>query len=84
MKDLHDTIPDPDAVLALEPEELGATILFLLRARGGSFHPHNCMMEILNGGDPSRGTSNYPQSRRQEIAIAASEAFAWLGAQGLI
>lgn len=84
MKDLHDTIPDPDAVLALEPEELGATILFLLRARGGSFHPHNCMMEILNGGDPSRGTSNYPQSRRQEIAIAVSEAFAWLGAQGLI
>lgn len=84
MKELYTTIPDPDALLALEPEELGATILFLLRARGGSFHPHSCMMEILSGGDLSRSTFDYPQSRRQEIAIAASEAFAWLGAQGLI
>lgn len=84
MRELHTAIPDPDVVLALEPEELGAIMLFLLRARGGSFHPHNCIMEILSGGDPSRGMYDYPQSRRQEIAIAASEAFAWLGAQGLI
>jgi uncharacterized protein (TIGR02391 family) len=84
MRDLHDAIPNSDALLALEPEELGATILFLLRARGGSFHPHNCMMEILSGGDLSRGTSDYPQNGCQEIAVAVSEAFAWLGAQGLI
>ena len=76
MRELYAAIPDPDAVLALEPEELGATTLFLLRARGGSFHPHNCIMEILSGGNPSCGTSDYPQSRRQEIAIAASEAVA--------
>jgi len=84
MHELRNAIPDPDALLALEPEELGATILFLLRARSGSFHPNNCMMEILSGGDLSRGTSDYPQKVRQEIAAATSEAFAWLGAQGLI
>lgn len=59
-------------------------MLFLLRARGGAFHPHNCMMEILNGGDPSRGKSDYPREKRLEINVAISEAFAWLGAQGLI
>ncbi len=47
MHELTRDIPDPDAILVLEPEDLGAAILFLLRARGGSFHPHNCMMEIV-------------------------------------
>lgn len=84
MHELHATIPDPDAVLALEPEELGATLLLLLRAQGGAFHPNNYIMEILNGGDLSRGRSDYPRDRRQEISIAISEAFAWLSAQGLI
>lgn len=84
MHELRNAIPDPNVVLALEPEELGATMLFLLRAQGRSFHPHNCMMEILNGGDPSRGISDYPREKRLEINVAISEAFAWLGAQGLI
>lgn len=84
MHELRNTIPDPEVVLALEPEELGATILFLLRTQDGSFHPHNCMMEILNGSDPSRGISDCPREKRLEINVAISEAFAWLGAQGLI
>ncbi len=84
MHELPIAIPDPDVVLALEPEELGATILFLLRARGGSFHPHNCMMEVLSGGDRSRGVPNYSKDRCSEITIAISEAFAWLKAQGLV
>lgn len=84
MYELRNIIPDPDVVLALEPEELGATILFLLRVRGDSFHPHNCMIEILNGGDSSRGISDYPREKRLKINVAISEAFAWLGAQGLI
>lgn len=84
MHELPIAIPDPDVLLALEPEELGATILFLLRARGGSFHPHNCMMEVLSGGDRSRGVPNYPKDRCSEITIAISEAFAWLKAQALV
>ena len=33
MKELHAAIPDSAAVLALEPEELAAKLLFLMRQR---------------------------------------------------
>ena len=32
MQELLEAIPDADALLALEPEELGAKLLFVLRA----------------------------------------------------
>lgn len=84
MQELYKAIPDADAVLALEPEELGAKILFLLRETDGSFHPHNFVMEIQNGGDPSRGIEGYQRDHHHAISVAISEAFAWLSAQGLI
>jgi hypothetical protein len=34
MIQLYQAIPDPDLLLALEPEELAAKLLFLLRQRG--------------------------------------------------
>lgn len=43
MIQLYQAIPDPDLLLALEPEELAAKLLFLLRQRGEPmFHPGNC------------------------------------------
>jgi hypothetical protein len=40
LRELFAAIPDPDALLELEPEELGAKMLFLLRARREEkFHP---------------------------------------------
>ena len=43
MHELTQIIPDAEVLLALEPEELGAKLLFLLRKRGGgAFHrPRN-------------------------------------------
>ena len=84
MHELHTIIPDPDIILALEPEELGGALLLLLRAEGRAFHPNNIMMATLNDGDLSLGLSDPSRDRRQEISIAISEAFAWLSAQGLI
>ena len=88
MHELHNAIPDPVVLLALEPEQLGAKMLFLLRERverdGRTINPHNCMMEILNAGDVSRGIEGYPRPEREEIAAAVSEAFAWLKGQGLL
>lgn len=88
MHDLHNAIPDPTVLLALEPEQLGAKMLFLIRARiqrdGRAINPHNCMLEILNAGDVSRGFEGYPRAERDEIAAAVSEAFAWLKGQGLL
>lgn len=81
MFELYTAIPDPDAVLALEPEELGAKILFMLRQRSGSFSPYNCVLEANNG---SPGQPGHPPDQRRHVAAAVSEAFAWLSAQGLI
>ncbi len=41
MIELPTAIPDPDVLLALEPEELAAKILFLIRGRtdAGMFKP---------------------------------------------
>ena len=83
MLQLPQVIPDPDLLLALEPEELAAKLLFLVRQRqDGEFHPANLQNEL--GGDPSRGQPGYPPHRVKEIGDALTEAWAWLEAQGLV
>jgi uncharacterized protein (TIGR02391 family) len=88
MRELHQAIPDPDALLSLEPEELGATLLFILRQRverdGRPVSPYNCVLEAMAEGDPSRGQNGYPRDRKEAIGVAVSEAFAWLEAQALL
>jgi uncharacterized protein (TIGR02391 family) len=83
MLQLTQTIPNPDLLLALEPEELAAKMLFLLRQRGEPmFHPGNLQNEIW--GDATRGQVGYPRQRENEIRLALAEAWAWLHAQGLV
>ena len=55
MRELVEAIPDVDVLLALEPEELGAKILFLLRKRHdrGQFHPGNMQLELQQMHPPS-------------------------------
>ena len=85
MRELYTVIPDPDVVLALEPEELAATLLMLMRTRGESesFSVHNMVGEVRHE-DPSRGISGYPNARWPDLELAVSEAFAWLEAQALL
>jgi uncharacterized protein (TIGR02391 family) len=77
-------IPDVNLLLALEPEELAAKMLFFWRKRGTGtkLTLHNIELELW----PSSYTSSptYPPERREDIALALSEAWAWLDAQGLI
>lgn len=49
MRELFQAIPDADVVLALEPEELGAKLLFLVRQAvgDGNFHPGNYMNALF-------------------------------------
>jgi uncharacterized protein (TIGR02391 family) len=78
-------IPDVDVFLALEPEELGAKLLFLIRQRfpdGGMFTPRSFENEIWE--QQMYGPQIYPRERRPAIALAFSEAWAWLEAQGLV
>lgn len=88
MLELYRTIPDPDVVLALEPEELAGKLLPLIRDRlardrRGHVHPQNLVGEV-GYSDASRGISGYPSNRHDELRLALSEAFAWMEAQGLL
>ena len=86
MYELPRVIPDAEVLLALEPEELGAKLLFLLRKRTppvNMFRP-----DILNAELWPRTTlpgqqTPYPQNRREAIDVALTEAWAWVEAQGL-
>lgn len=87
MRQLVQQIPEVDALLALEPEELGAKLLFLLRLNTGHgqnemFQPSSKIDAMWNDRhDPS---PTYPTTHRPQINLALIEAFSWLEAQGLI
>jgi uncharacterized protein (TIGR02391 family) len=85
---IADLIPDVEVFLALEPEELGAKLLFLVkksvRFDGDMFWPpklENELWELQSNFSPQR---TYPRQRQAAVALAFSEAWAWLEAQGLI
>lgn len=81
MRELVQAIPDVDVLLGLEPEELGAKMLFLLRKRHNQakFHPTNLKLELQQAPRPN----SYAQ-RWDEVSLALAEAWSWLGAQGLV
>jgi hypothetical protein len=83
MYELPRTIPDVKMLLAPPPEELGSTILFLLKKRNeAKFHTDNLQKELW--GHFTSGQPQYPRQNENEINLALSEAWAWLQAQGLI
>src|SRR5260370_10352500 len=83
MIELPRDIPDVRVLLALEPEELGAKMLFLMRQRqGSSLNLEGMTREPW--GEFVPGRPQYPQHAKTEAQLAIAEAFAWLIAQGLI
>lgn len=88
MFELSQAIPDPEVLLALEPEELGGKLLFIVRKRLRSpteiFHPGNLSSELWNQLPQPGQQAPYPRQRQAEIDLALSEAWAWLEAQGLV
>jgi uncharacterized protein (TIGR02391 family) len=85
MRELINAVPDVEALLALEPEELGVKLLFLIRVwqeqREEMFTLMGMSSELW--AFPPVG-SQYPRERQFEILLALREAWAWLEAQGLI
>ncbi|MBY3087983.1 TIGR02391 family protein [Rhizobium laguerreae] len=85
MKDLAEQIPDVNLLLELQPEELAAKLLFVLRRRiergERSVNLHNALNEVIGnfGND-----SPYPIEKAQDVKIAISEAWLYLVAQGMI
>lgn len=85
---LPDFIPTADILLALEPEELAAKLLFEVvdQKRGarehlGMFNPANMLEEFSQRPPDQR--PGYPDSSLFEVRMAVTEAWAWLEAQGL-
>jgi uncharacterized protein (TIGR02391 family) len=83
---LFDLIPDPEVVLALEPDELGLRILQVL----ASWPPQHMRPELglfISTEVANPQTSNqgpYPANQNGAITEAIREAWAWLEGQGLL
>lgn len=87
MRDLVKLIPDADVVLNLEPEELAAKLLFLIRGRIAASNRKNVILgNMLNefASTRSSGEGRYPDDALEKIMLAVTEAWAWLEAQGLL
>lgn len=79
MPTLWELIPDADALVAIEPEELGGTLLRVLSRCDRMFHPNSYEGEIFTAG-----VSRYPAEKQAIVLGAIREAFAWLDGQALI
>ncbi len=78
--DIHDIISDPEALLALEPEELAGVVLEFLNtvevSRSNLLNSHNFSL--------SDTVRSYPREKRKAILEALMEAWIWLEREGLI
>jgi uncharacterized protein (TIGR02391 family) len=89
MYELAQLFPTPEALLALEPDALGAKILSLLCKRPPNQNQGMFLLSGLTGElwpyptIPSH-QSPFPQNKRPEIDLAISEAWAWLEREGLL
>jgi len=81
VRQLVEAIPDADVLVSLEPEELGAKLIFVLRDWKDSYLS---MTGLLGGLTPSSDDPLYPHPRMAEIKAALIEAWCWLEAQALI
>jgi uncharacterized protein (TIGR02391 family) len=87
MFELVQAIPSVEALLKLEPEELGAKLLFLARKRkfpNDIFLPDNLYAELWPSSTLPGQQTPYPRDREGAVSLAWSEAWAWLEAQGLV
>lgn len=75
---IYELVPDVEALLALEPEELAGALLQDLNStdRSGLLNRYNYTL-ASNLGD-------YPREKRKEVAKAVTEAWVWLEREGLL
>jgi uncharacterized protein (TIGR02391 family) len=78
MPNLQQLVPEVETLLALDPEELGVLLLRVLADRP-RFHPGGVEENLFSGSPPE-----YSRDRRDEVAEAVREAFAWLNGQALL
>lgn len=76
---LADLIPDAEALIALEPDELGLMLLPILRlSMRDGFGLDSLIGQIVGPKFPSQFQDIYPRQYRDKIELALREAWAWL------
>jgi len=91
MKELQQAIPDAQALLNLQPEEVAGKLLFLLRARKErlrsgrqAFFLANLLSELWQWSPLTNYEPPYPPALKEEINLAIAEAWGWMIAQALL
>ena len=80
MDQLVRSIPDPEVLIAMQPEELGQHLLYSIKvSHAGKAHPSS-----FDGLLFSPGTSGYDRRFRHEVLDAIFEAWAWLTSEALL
>ena len=80
MQSIHSLIPDPEALLALEPEELAG---FVLEIFNSSVHKERGLVSAGNFIS-QEWLRDYPYEHQNDIRYALVEALVWLENEGLI
>jgi uncharacterized protein (TIGR02391 family) len=85
MPTLQELIPDPDVLLALAPEELGAFLLKVAKSQlqNGVVSLDNVSSTTVGYGMAATRQSPYV-GRESEVGLALSEGWNWLVVQGLL
>jgi uncharacterized protein (TIGR02391 family) len=83
---LADLIPDPDVLIALEPDELGLRMLPLLLAwpKHDTLQLSHVLTSVLGDQRSRDFRSQYPAPFTQQIDLAIRTAWAWLTGQALL
>lgn len=77
---LRELIPDPETILAIEPEELAGLLLHAFKMSGHKqFSRHNIMLSLTHGTPPP-----YPPPYANQIPPVIAEAWAWLERECLL
>ena len=76
MQSIHSLMPDHEALLALEPEELAGIVLEYLHSFSTQLNRYNFSL--------SDTVKEYPYQHQAEISRALMEAWVWLEREGLL
>src|SRR4051794_39540897 len=89
-QELVTKIPDPNVLVAIEPEELASALLPILKVRMGNdtdINLHNFMLEFdqFNGrAFPAQNPNNYPREFAPRIRTVVLEAIEWMLSKGIL
>lgn len=85
MPTLQDLIPDPQLVIAMEPEDLAPFLLEIARSQqqGAGFHPNNATLRTRGVGLAAEQVHAYDRLEA-EVDLAVAEGWNWLKVQGLL